>query len=145
MPFRFPLDPLLRVRQGQERQRELLLQEANFRVSALRQQIEDTHRGIEAIRACRQMQLTASASELHFDELCRSVLLDQARQLAKELAEAELLQQSRLADFQRARQRREVVETLRHQQAEIYHQEEARRQQRQLDELFLVQSWYRRG
>jgi flagellar export protein FliJ len=145
MAFHFPLDSLLRVRQGEERQQELLMREANVRVGVLQQQIGQNQQEIEIIATRRQLESTMHASELQFDALCRAVLLKQRRQLEDQLAEARTLQQSRRSDFQRARQQREVVDTLRGGQMEIYRQEQSRREQRQLDDMFLLRRAYLRG
>jgi flagellar export protein FliJ len=146
MAFRFPLEALLRVRQGLERQQELRLQEANHRVAALRRQIEDTLREKENIAVQRRSQLESgvSAAELQFDLLCRSALTARQDALEKQLVEAEGFRRRCSEDFQKARQQREVVDTLRHHQLQDYHQQEARQGQRRLDDLFLLRRSYLR-
>jgi flagellar protein FliJ len=146
MAFRFPLETLLRVRQGLERQHELRLQEANHRVAMLRQQIEDTHTEMQNISARRQPQLESgiSAAELQFDVLCRSVLSERQHALEKQLVEAEALRHVRSEEFLQARRQREVIDTLRRHQLQNYQQEEARQDQRRLDDLFLLRRSYLR-
>ena len=146
MAFRFPLETLLRVRQGLERQHELRLQEANQRVAMLRQQIEDTHSEMRNISARRQPQLEIgiSAAELHFDVLCQSVLTERQHALEKQLVEAESLRHLRSEEFLQARRQREVIDTLRRHQLQDYQQEEARQNQRRLDDLFLLRRSYLR-
>jgi flagellar export protein FliJ len=140
MAFRFPLEVLLRVRQGLERQQELRLQEANLRVATRLRQIEDVHNGMENIDARRRAQMESgiSAAELQFDVLCRSVLTTQHQILRKQLAEAELFRDSCSEDFRQARRQREVMDTLRHHQLHDYVQQESRQDQRRLDDLFLL-------
>jgi flagellar export protein FliJ len=144
MAFQFPLEVLLRVRQGLERQQELRLQEANHRVAMLRQEIEDIHRGMENIEArrCPQMMSGISAAELQFDVLCHSVLVERRRVLEKEQVEAKAFRQICSAAFQFARRQREVMDTLRRHQLRDYHQQEARQDQRRLDDLFLLRRAY---
>ena len=146
MAFRFPLETLSRVRQGLERQHELRLQEANHQVAMLRQQIEDTHSEMQNISARRRPQLESgiSAAELQFDVLCRSVLTERQHALEKQLVEAEALRHTRSEDFLRARRQREVIDTLRRHQLQTYQQEEARQDQRRLDDLFLLRRSYLR-
>ena len=146
MAFRFPLETLLRVRQGLERQHELRLQEANQRVAMLRQQIEDTHSEMRNISARRQPQLEIgiSTAELHFDVLCQSVLTERQHALEKQLVEAESLRHLRSEEFLQARRQREVIDTLRRHQLQDYQQEEARQNQRRLDDLFLLRRSYLR-
>lgn len=146
MAFRFPLEVLLRVRQGLERQQELRLQEANHRVAMLQRQIADMHIEIQNIFVRRRSQFESgiSAAELQFDGLCRSVLIERQHGLKKQLVEAEALRQVRTDDFLRARRQRQVVETLRHHQLQDYRQQEGRRDQRRLDDLFLLRRAYLR-
>jgi flagellar export protein FliJ len=144
MAFRFPLEALLRLRQGLERQQELRLQEANQRVAILRQQIEDLRREMESIAARRRLEheFAISAAELQFDLLCRSVLTARQHVLEKQLVEAEAYRQSRSEEFKQARRQREVMEMLRRHQFEDYQQKEARQEQRRLDDLFLLRRAY---
>jgi flagellar export protein FliJ len=143
MAFRFPLEALLRVRQGLERQRELLLQEANLKVAMLRQQIADTNCEMENIQARQQphFQSGLRAAELQFDVLCRAVLMERRGELEKQQARAEVLQRSR-NDFQQARRQREIIDSLRRHQLEIYRQHEVRQDQRRVDDLFLLRRAY---
>jgi|HubBroStandDraft_5_1064220.scaffolds.fasta_scaffold275616_2 flagellar FliJ protein len=146
MAFRFALETLLRLRQGLERQQELRLQAANHRVAMLRQQIEDVRNEIGNIEARRSPQRESgiSAAELQFDVLCRSVLAERQNTLQKQLAEAETYRRARSEDFKQARQQREVMDVLRRQRFEDYRQEEARQDQRRLDDLFLLRRAYLR-
>jgi flagellar export protein FliJ len=146
MAFRFPLEALLRVRQGLERQHELRLQEANHQVAMLRQQIENVCRDAENIVAQRRPQLESgvSAAELHFDVLCRSILNERRDALEKQLVESEALRRTRSEGFLQARRQREVVDTLRLHQLQEYEQQEARQEQRRLDDLFLLRRAYLR-
>jgi flagellar export protein FliJ len=146
MAFRFPLEVLLRVRQGLERKQELRLQEANLRVAMVLGQIGDVHTGMENIEARRRPQLESgiSAAELQFDVLCHSVLTERQHVLEKQLVEAEGDRHSCSEDFQQARRQREVMDTLRLHQLQDYRQEEARQDQRRLDDLFLLRRAYLR-
>ncbi len=146
MAFRFPLEVLLRVRQGLERQHELRLQKANQRVARLRQEIEDVHTGMENIAVRRRPQLESgvSVAELQFDQLCHSVLIERQRVLEGQLAEAEAFRHTCSQDFQLARRQREVMDTLRRNQLRDYRQREARQDQRRLDDLFLLRRAYLR-
>ena len=146
MAFRFPLEVLLRLRQGMERQQELRLQAANHRVAMLRLQIEDVRNEIGNIEARRDPQRESgiSAAELQFDLLCRSVLAERQNTLQKQLVEAEAYRRARSEDFKQARQQREVMDVLRRQRLEDYQQEEARQDQRRLDDLFLLRRAYLR-
>ncbi|HYM01212.1 MAG TPA: hypothetical protein VEZ90_19790, partial [Blastocatellia bacterium] len=88
----------------------------------------------------------ASAAELQFDVLRLSLLMERRRELEKQLVDAETLRYARNQDFQQARRQREVMDTLRRHQIEIYRQQEVRQDQRRIDDLFLLRRAYlRRG
>jgi flagellar export protein FliJ len=144
MAFRFPLEVLLRLRKGLERQQELRLQEANQRVAMLRQQIDDVHSEMKNIEVGRRLEREPgiSAAELQFDVLCASVLAARQLVLEKQLIEAEAYRRARSEDFQRAHQQREVMDVLRRHQFEEYQQQETRHDQRRLDDLFLLRRSY---
>jgi flagellar export protein FliJ len=146
MAFRFPLEVLLRVRQGLERQEELRLHDANLRVAMLRQQIEDVDGEMENIEVRRkpQMESGISAAELQFDVLCCSVLAEQKHALEKQLVEAEAFRHFCSEAFREARRQREVMDTLRCHQLQDYTLRESRRDQRRLDDLFLLRRAYLR-
>ena len=140
MAFHFSLLAVLRFRQGVEHQQELLLQKAHQDAALARH-------GIELADAClaqmgeselQYLQSGLSGAEMHFQELRRAVLKRYRQQLESDLAEREKALAQRSRAFLEARQQREVVDTLRRRQLLAYHAEEARREQRQLDDLFLL-------
>jgi len=148
MAFQFSLDAVLRLRQSLERQQELLLHEANQQMAALQLRIDNLNAQLSQLATQENLQLASpvSAAELQFIQLCRSVLLGQRGGFEKRLAAAQVLRDSRLASFRQARQQREVLETLRQAQAQVYRQNEARQNQRHLDDLILLRRAYlRRG
>jgi len=147
MGFRFPLETLLRVRQGLERREELLLAEANHAVTLRRQQMAQVDGAVAelAARRVRQLQSGLSAAEMQFDLLCRSALMDRRQVLEKELAQAQDARARRQQAFYRARQQREVLDTLRNHQQEDFREQDSRNQQRQFDELFLRRAHRQHG
>jgi len=140
MPFRFPLQTLLRFRQSLERQQELRLQEAHQQVAAIRQQIARVRqsRAELDLEELRELQSGVSAAQLHFHILVRSLLAKRRESLEGELARREESLRERQQEFQAARRQREAVAALRDGQLRAYTQTEARREQRRLDDLFLL-------
>ena len=88
--------------------------------------------------ALERLAAGLSAAELHFYLHCREALLKRRRALENDVVEARAARDIRAASFRQARQQREVIETLRKRQFELYRQLEARRHQRQVDDLFLL-------
>jgi flagellar export protein FliJ len=148
MAFRFTLHALLRFRQSVERQQQLLLQEANHQVALVRREIEvlDGHLGAIAAHDAGELENGVRAAELQFQLLCRAILLGHRRQLETTLAQREEVRISRSQAFHEARRQREAVETLRQLQWQAYQQGQKRKEQRYLDELFLLRrAFLRRG
>ncbi len=146
MPFRFPLQTLLRYRHGIEQQRELRLHEAAQRVAAVRREIEMVDHCAQRLEQgeLRELASGLKASQLHFNRLCRSVLMSRRLELQELLAEEEKNRAHCQAEYQSAHRDREAVETLRKEGQGRYLREEARREQRRLDDLFLLRREYMR-
>ena len=140
MAFRFALAALLRFRQSLEHQAEILLQEANHDIEAVRKRIEhsDCALGEMAKQNADKLHSGVTAAELQFDLISRSLLLHHRELLHEEMIMREEIRTQRFHSFQQARQQREVVETLRERQLEIYRQQEAWQEQRRLDDHFLL-------
>jgi flagellar export protein FliJ len=146
MAFHFSLDSVLRLRRSLERQQELSLREANQQVTALQLRIDSVNAQLLERTTQGNLQLASQSSgaELQFMQLCRSTLLAQRSNLGKRLATAQAVRDSYVASFRQARQQREVLETLRQTQAQVYRQHEARQNQRRLDDLLLLRRAYLR-
>lgn len=125
---------------SQEHQEELLLQEANHELSLVRRQIAEADALLESLadRVQHELRDGSTGAELHFDNECGVALLERRKVLEREAVQKEKLRLEKLDSFRAARRRREVVETLRQHQFQLYRQEENRQDQRQLDDLFLL-------
>lgn len=148
MAFQFSLAALLRFRQSLEQRQETLLRQANQQVAGLRHTIEALERAARDVSARDAQELASGlrASELHFSQLRRGIVQQHLARLKNELAAAQEIQSQRRLAFQKARQEREAVDTLRERQLQSFHEQELRREQRQLDDLFLLRrSFLRRG
>ena len=120
------------------------MREANQQIIALQARIESVNAELNRNAAQENLQLasTLSGAELRFMDLCRSALVEQRAGLEKRLATTSMVRDSRRAAFRQARQECEVIETLRHTQAQVYHRLEDRQNQRQLDDLLLLRRAY---
>jgi flagellar export protein FliJ len=139
MAFVFSLEALLRFRKSLEHEEELLLQEANYQLSLVQRHISDVDSQLESLhkRLQQELQQGLSAAELHFRNECGVTLLQHRTRLEQEAVQKEKLRRERLESFQVARRGRELVETLRQHQSQLYRQNEMRQEQRRLDDQFL--------
>jgi flagellar export protein FliJ len=140
MPFHFTLAPLLRLRESLEkaelqRLRMMAMQVAQVRVeiesldceieTARRQLLEETATGISGAELNMAALLEASRREYRLRLVAKFDVLEQARRK----------QQSRYTEV---RQQREIVSNLRKRQLSAYQREQARHDQQQVDEFFLI-------
>jgi len=144
MATRSGLETLYKLRLSEERQQELLLQELNRRVRSLQQRISEIEVQLRENmnRVREKLAGVLRASELHFDELCRSTLAAHGRALGAKLAAEVVDRDLQMQRLLQARQAREMVETLLRHQRDATYREQLRREQQSVDEMFLLRTMY---
>jgi flagellar export protein FliJ len=148
MPFHFPLEAVFHFRQSLEHQQELRLRAANQQVLRVRHLIEQLDRRIDEAHAAQLQQLEAgtTAAEIRFGILGQAAFDQQRGQLERDLTHLQHLRDEQQKFFEHQRRQRETLEGLRDGQLHLYEREAARREQRNLDDLFLLQrSHWRRS
>jgi len=146
MPFRFPLEAVFHFRKSLEHQQELRLRAANQQVLRVRHLIEQLDRRIEEAHAAQLQQLKAgtTAAEIRFGILGQAAFAHQRGELERELTHLQHLRDEQQKLFEHQRRQRETLEGLRDAQLRAYKREAARREQRNLDDLFLLQRFHSR-
>lgn len=140
MAFHFPLEAILRLRRGQERLERLKLEAIASELARARRQLEImTEQFFESRRRFQQqMGQGTSGSELQFEN-ARSVSVTAARRaLNVRILELDRQRLKQVEAYMKARQGREILENLRGRKFEIYRQALSRREQQELDDLFLM-------
>jgi flagellar export protein FliJ len=148
MAFHFPLQAVFHFRQSVEHQQELRLRAANQQVSRVRHLLDQLNERIRQvrIRESQELGLGTTSAELHFALWGEASLRQQRQDAELELSRWQTLRDRQQKIFQQARRERETFEILRNHQLREHKREAARREQRQLDELFLLrQAHLRRG
>lgn len=148
MAFHFPLEAVYHFRQSVERQQELRLRAANQQVAKVRHLIEQIDEGIRQLKVrCRQELANGiTGAEMQFILDTSAALMAHRPDLEHELARLKNLRDQQQRVFQQARREREMFESLRDQQLRAYRRDQDRREQRQLDDAFLLRQFYtRRG
>lgn len=148
MPFRFPLQAVLHYRQSIEHQQEIRLRAANQQVARVQHLIEQVDFRRKDLRSMEMEELSAgtTAAELQFGLLREASLLRQRKELEQQLARMQQLRDQQREIFRQARRGRETLESVRDRQLGVYKKDAARREQRSLDDLFLMRREYlRRG
>lgn len=146
MAFRFSLEAVLHLRQSLEHQQELRLRAANQQVARIRRMTEQMENQVRQMHAQQSNSLHAgtTAAEMRFSLECEATLQSQRLLLQGEAQRLERLRDQQQKIFQQARRERETIESLRDRQRSTYEREQARREQRQLDESFLLLRQFRR-
>lgn len=146
MAFRFPLAPLFRLRQSIERQRAISLLEANVAVSRMEDSLRQLSGFLANSAESDQASLGAGrrGAEIQFAAHVRERLRELETMLRAELVELQRKRQAAAAGYQHAYREREALEILRARQQNKYRQEQARREQRELDATHLLQLWRNR-
>jgi flagellar export protein FliJ len=146
MAFHFPLQAVFHFRQSVEHQQELRLRAANQQVAKVRHGIEQIDERLRLMQAreAQELQAGTTAAELRFALGWEASLRQLRQETERELARWEKLRDQQQRIFQQARRERETFESLRDQQLCDYQRDAARREQRQLDDLFLLRQAYLR-
>jgi flagellar export protein FliJ len=144
MPFRFPLQSILHYRQSVEHQQELRLRAANQQVGRVRHLIDqlETRRSENQEAQNRRLQSGMTGAELQFELQCESELLRHLWELEQQFARLQRLRDQQREVFRQAREVRETLEAIRDRELHSYGKESLRREQRDLDELFLLRRQY---
>lgn len=148
MAFHFPLHAVFHFRQSVEHQQELRLRAANQQVARVRHLLDQLDERIRQaqIRESQELSAGTTSAELRFTLGAEAALLQQRQDGERELSRWQSLRDQQQKIFQQARRDRETFESLRNHQFREYQRDAARREQRQLDDLFLLrQAYLRRG
>lgn len=140
MAFRFSLQALLRLRQSYERRERLLLESLAQQLAQVRHRIEALEQaGLAAQqRLVQDLEEGMAGSEIHFEAASAGARAQRHSALMRQLAELEQRHRRQQIVFRRAQQQREILENLRDRYLDVYRQTQRRREQQQLDDLFLM-------
>jgi|SRR5258708_637950 len=146
MAFNFPLQAIFHYRQSVEHQQELRLRAANQQVARVRHLLDqlDLRRAKMRVNQSQHLENGMTSAELRFGLLAETALREQHEQVVSELKRLQNLRDQQHRIFQHARREREIFESLRDRQFREYKRDASRREQRQLDNLFLLRRDYLR-
>lgn len=144
MPFHFSLQPVLHLRESLEHQQELRLRAANQQVARVRHMIEVVEQRRQELHSSQLQELGSgtTAAELRFGLQCEGELIRQRRELEQHLAIAQQACEKQRELYQQAKRARETLESVRDQKFRLHQKMERRREQRNLDDAFLLRREY---
>ena len=140
MSYRFPLSPVLRVRELAAEQEERTLARILAEIEQLRAALTRNAAEQRDTALARQKILASAAlpaMHLHAFHATAQDLRAREQQLRKQLAAFEQLRLEQTARYREAYQKREVLESLRAQGQTAWHAAERRREEKTADEAFL--------
>jgi len=143
MPFAYRLEVLLRLQRSLEHQEENRLLACAARVVRLKAALQSWEAARLALKRRIMEDLERGASGIALQIAADWDLAAHRKQteIRKKIVAAEQLRLEQLRVYREARQRREVLDSLRERQQTEYNQEEIRRLQQMLDEMYLVRTF----
>ena len=145
MGFKFSLASVLRLRESIEQREELALQKAQYEVERVRTRIEELTNELALADKQREQALSESTEAYRLQDMQTSIQLAQeAKRTLMEMHEAlKGARDRQMAVYHVARRNREMLSDLRVEQRDTWEQEQARTQQKWLDDLFAAR--FQRG
>jgi flagellar export protein FliJ len=140
MPFQFSLEAILRLRRGQERMERLKLEAIASELAQARRQLDFITEQFLESRRSFQLRLSGEAfgSELRFEDEKSDRVKAASRALEIRISELEQDRLKQVERYSESRRNRELVENLRERRCAVYRQAMNRREQQQIDDLFLM-------
>jgi flagellar protein FliJ len=145
MSFQFPLATVLRYRESLEQREYLALETIQQEIVRVEQRISQVENDSSVARQRRMADLTQGtrAAVMQSDYEYEGFLEQEVERLRGLKQELKVKWRQQLAAYERARRNRETLEKLRQKQLDAYTQEQAKREQMLMDDLFLARR--RRG
>ena len=139
MAFRFALAAVLKYRESLEQREYLALERIQQEIAQMERRLRKCEERQSVAAKRRETELGRGIPSIHlqaaYDE--ELALQKQREALQGKLQELRLTHQQCLKAYELARQKREVLDDLRMRQLNVYRHEQATRQQKMLDDVFL--------
>jgi flagellar export protein FliJ len=140
MAFRFRLKALWRVRAIYERREGQRLEALTHRLMQAQKQLATLrqNRLEEAGSLAKSLEEGMTAAELQFQVVCSTVRLKRINSVTQIVDSVSQQHQRQLIEYRQARQKLEVMERLYRRKLSAYLRTQARRDQQQATDLFLI-------
>ena len=141
MPFRFSLESVLHFRKSVEEAERATLYQIAQAIAGVQQEMAKLDAQGHALRERRDQELRKGLAAADLREWTEKEenLVRTANWLKEKLQQLEISRQKQLVVFQNAQRDRELLSRVREQRYRVYQLAEARNEQKQIDDLFLVQ------
>jgi flagellar export protein FliJ len=139
MPFQFSLMPVLRFRETLARREYLTLEKIQQEITLVQVQLKEVEDGLNSAVKQRLADLAKGVAAIHLEgSFERELTLARQRDAIRtKLDGLKLRHKQHLKIYEVARQKQEVLDDLHKKQLAAYEQEQGRREQAVVDDLFL--------
>jgi flagellar export protein FliJ len=140
MAFHFTLATVLRLREIAEQREERLLTRILAQITSTRQSLDELQQEVSTLLRLREreLQTSAPAAKLHITYAQMRSLEVMQREVNEQLAKLEGLRQQQMKVYEAAHRAREVVAGLRENQLQAYLYQQARAEQKLMDDNFIA-------
>ncbi len=140
MPFRFSLENILSFRKNVEHAEELSLNKILQEIASIQMDLHRVETEHKQFRAQRDRDLTKGLPAAYLQELIEKeqYLENSMEMLRVQLQDLEIKRMAQLTVLRTAQQNREVLDEMRKQKHTTYQREQNRREQKDMDDLFLA-------
>jgi flagellar export protein FliJ len=140
MAFRFPLATVLRLRESIERREERALKKIQMEMARVSHQIDELNAGIVRAQSERDEALRQPMPASHLQAMLAQTesAIEGRKALQTTLLELEEQRQKQLKIYQAAHRDHETLIDMRKQQRDAWVQEQARMEQKYLDDIFIA-------
>jgi flagellar export protein FliJ len=141
MPFRFSLETVLHFRKSVEEAERATLQQIAQAIAGVQENLRKLDAQGQSLRERRNLELSKGLAAAHLQEWNEKedILIRTINGLKEKLQQLEVSRQKQLVVFQNAHRDRELLSRVREQRRKLYLVDEARNEQKQMDDLFLLQ------
>ncbi len=138
MGFRFALASVLGFRESIERREELALKKIQLEMARVQHEIEQVNAELSRAQQMREehMRTPISAAQLQAMLSGAEATAERKKTLLESLAVLEQQRAEQMTVYQAAHRARRMLSDLQAQQKEAWEQEQARRQQKTIDDIF---------
>jgi flagellar export protein FliJ len=140
MPFRFSLATVLQIRESLEKREERALQKIQLEMARVLHQIEELNAEIAKSHKMREQEMAQPIPASHLHMLLWQVQAagEKRVMLFQNLLALEQQRDQQIKVYQQAHRDRETLTDMSNQQRDLYEQEQARGEQKSLDDIFMA-------
>jgi len=138
MSFRFPLATVLRYREELEKREQRLLEQRREALALLQKELERLRQARRQLIAERTASLQSGllGDDLHYGEFYQQLSERYEEEIQQKITVAHAEYSYQMNVFLTARQKREILEKVRDARKTYYVEQQTRREQQNIDEMF---------